>query len=102
MGKLNVVSAVANLQKEMEYYREIAQECREVIRQLAGEVLPGGYKYIHPADVAWLFNQTKNENFDVRKLGIAKNCKEENFLVIDGQTYKQSVYMPIEHKDFMK
>jgi hypothetical protein len=97
---VNIVSAVANLQKELDWYREQYRECQAIIKQLVDG--PGEFEYIHPFDVAEMFNNAKSNDFiDVWTTG-SHPVDFNGFFEINesGKKYKQSVNIPAKTKNF--
>ena len=93
---MNVVSIVANLQKECDYYKEQCKEYAAVVKQLTEGVKPGEVEYIHPFDVYDLLNTSPVDYVDVIK------CREENvFELENGKKYKQSVCIPAKTKNIV-
>lgn len=88
---MNVVAIVANMQKELDYYKEAFAEMQAVIKQMAGQP-PLGFEYIHPYDFAELINVT-----DVGHIEMSMNGK---FATVDYKKYKQSPYIPARTKNF--
>ncbi len=50
---MNLISAIANLQKAHDYYEQELKDARGVIKQLTEG--PGEIEYIHPLDLYDLF-----------------------------------------------
>jgi hypothetical protein len=92
---MNVVAAVANMQKELDYYKEIAAEMRGVIKQMAGQP-PDGFEYIHPYDLSEIMNRT-----DVLDIEMNPSTKRSEFITIDNKKYKQSPHIPAKTKRFI-
>ena len=86
---MNVLSAVANLQKQADYYKKACEEMKEIIQQLVGNP-PKGFEYIHPHDVA--------EMFDKGYLDVL--IRPDQIIEHDGKTYKQSPYIPANTKKY--
>ena len=92
---MNVVSAVANLQKELDYYKEISKEQAAIIKQLVDG--PGEFEYIHPWDVADLLNElSKNDTIDFYKGYVDFSSVFQ--LTSNGKKYRQSVHIPAKTK----
>lgn len=83
---MDIISAVANLQKERDYYRDAVKECQGVIKQLLEG--PGEFEYIHPMDLGELLS-AKTGITDVYKVG--DNTFELPRLE---KKYKQSIWIP--------
>ena len=85
---MNIVSVVANMQSELDYYKDQCKELHEIVDQLNGKP-PKDYEYIHPYDLADLLNNTSySELVDIYKSNnIIKFAKS-------GKIYKQSSNMP--------
>jgi hypothetical protein len=92
MERLNVVSAVANLQKEVEFYRQEYKECREIIKQLTGEGSSNGVRYINPKDLALMYRKALDDK------NILLGVDGSSMFVVNGQRYKQSVNIPAVNK----
>jgi hypothetical protein len=88
---MNIVSAVANLQKELDYYKDVAKEQAEIIKQLVEG--PGEFEYIHPHDLGVLL-EARNSS----ELGQGPELKSCTIFEIDGKKYKQSAYAPVKTK----
>jgi hypothetical protein len=89
---MDLVSAVANLQKERDYYKESSKEQQEIIKQLTEG--PGEFEYIHPYDVGVLMN-----NLHVSQLiKFSVHGTDNEFFELDGKKYKQSVFIPAKTK----
>jgi hypothetical protein len=87
-----IIGAVENLERELQYYREVAKEQEAIIKQLhRGYALPGEVTYIHPADFMEIVN-----NLDARHLDIYSDpdSHKNGVHVVLGIPYAQSPYMP--------
>lgn len=82
---MNIVSAVANLQKECDWLKDERRELREIIKQLTG--IPTDVTYIHPHDVMTFFCKGKLPN--------ASFNNDNNTFTLDGKRYKQSPHVPV-------
>ena len=90
---MNIVSAVANLEKERDYYRDAIKECQIIIKQLIEG--PGEIEYIHPWDVAEMFYA---EPFvDIYKTNVPTSDIIE--IAKTGKKYKQSIWIPAKTKN---
>lgn len=89
---MNVVSAVANLQKELDYYKDVCKEQKEIIKQLTEG--PGEIEYIHPFDMGEILNSPENQIVDLWKVSGPGNSIVE----IEGKKYRQSAFMPAKTK----
>lgn len=97
---MNVVAIVANMQKELDYYKEVAAEMRAIIKQMSGQP-PDGFEYIHPYDFAELINATDVSHVDVYAYSTGRRTASGNGIVtIDNKKYKQSPYIPAKSKKF--
>lgn len=81
---MNVVSAVANLVKEKDYYKTFVEEAKAVIKQLSEG--PGEVEYIHPLDFAEVFQSITV--VDVFRQGELYEFPKT------GKLYKQSILVP--------
>lgn len=77
------------LLREIEYLRDSVKTQTEIINQLTGK--PGEYEYIHPFDVA---DMIEDLTVDEILLIDGSVFSEHNYLIIDGQKYKQSPFIP--------
>lgn len=87
---MNVISAVANLVKERDYYKEQYEDCKAVIKQLVDG--PGEIEYIHPLDVHDFI-----KGMDIIDLWLdPMKVKDSEVIEIarTGKKYKQSVNIP--------
>jgi hypothetical protein len=93
---MNVVSIVANLQKECDYYKEQCEECKQIIKQLTDG--PGEFEYIHPFDVSAMLNDDTSNTY----IDIWKSPNQASIFTIgrSGKKYKQSVNIPAKDKRF--
>lgn len=92
---MNVVSAVANLVKERDYYRDLVSEAQDVIRQLTEG--PGNIEYIHPMDLANVLNDMTITGANVIKDdGYTASGKDIEIIEAVGskKKYRQSIMMP--------
>lgn len=88
---MDIVSLVANLVKEKDYYKEAFDECRAIITQLTEG--PGKIEYIHPNDLHEMLNDPKsNQIIDIWKF----NSGKVDIITVPktGKEYKQSAYIP--------
>jgi hypothetical protein len=97
---MDVVSIVANLQKERDWYKEQFKECQAIIKQLVDG--PGEFEYIHPFDVAEMFNIAGGTDFiDVfTKSSYAADTNGCFIWGSSGKKYKQSPNIPAKSKNF--
>ena len=97
---MNIVSAVSNLQKAHDYYKQQAEEAREIIKQLIEG--PGEIEYIHPLDLSEMLNSITvgDDITDVYKTGGPDVDTEIVTLAKTSKEYKQSVLMPVRSKIF--
>lgn len=83
--------AVDALERELEYYKQVSREQKEIIEQLhRGYPLPDKPVYIHPYDFMSLI-----QNVDL-SVYIPHN---KSIIVINGVFYKQSPHMPQVNKE---
>lgn len=84
---MNVVSAVANLQKERDYYKECTEELQAVVKQITEG--PGEVELIHPLDLGEMLN-------DLKIVDVYKNEKviTLNLNTPAAKKYKQSIFAP--------
>lgn len=87
---MNVVSAVANLQKERDYYEANLKEAVEIIKQITEG--PGLIEYLHPYDLAEMLNYSASQTIDVIKTKV----DGRETLSIIGKDYRQSVWAPLK------
>ena len=85
---MNVLSAVANLQKQADYYKKACEEMKEIIQQLVGNP-PKGFEYIHPFDVCEM-SQSLEDLISY----------PNGLIEFDGKKYKQSPYIPAKTKKY--
>jgi hypothetical protein len=85
---MNVISAVSNLVKERDYYREMLSEAQDVIKQLAEG--PGEVELIHPLDFSEILQG--KPLLDVAK--ITTPYGEIYDLMKSAKKYKQSILVP--------
>ena len=86
---MNVVSIVANVVKERDYYKESFEECRAIIKQLTEG--PGEFEYIHPFDIAEMINDpNSNQIIDPSGLILFPKTRKK---------YKESVNIPAKTKN---
>lgn len=93
---MNVISAVANLQKERDWYKSQYEDAQGIIKQLA-EGPSGDFEYIHPLDVCELISSVTliaDKPVNVYKSG------ELLEFPATGKKYKQSVLIPSKTKLF--
>jgi|ERR1700676_473758 len=93
-----IIGAVENLERELQYYRQVAKDQEGIIKQLhRGYALPGEVTYIHPMDFMEIVNNlsvchlTAYSDPDSHKNGVH---------VVLGIPYVQSPYMPQITKNF--
>lgn len=85
---------VDQIVKELEYYKQKAEEQQEIIEQLTGTGKPKGYVYMHPFDVSELMNRHDfNQMIDVYSLR-ALNPGIKNEIRIGGRVIRQSPLIP--------
>lgn len=91
---MNTVSAVANLQKQCDYFAERFKEALAVIKQLTEG--PGEIEYIHPLDLYDMLETHQNEECvtDVFINGRKSNDKTAIEIAKTGKKYKQSTLIP--------
>ena len=77
---MNIVSAVANLQKELDYYKAMAVEQREIVHQLV----------FGPRDVEYINPQDLTERWKTEPLPLVNAA---------GMPYKASFYIPARTKN---
>lgn len=95
---MNIVSAVANLQKELDYYKSVSKEQAAIIEQLVSG--PGEFEYIHPFDLHDYVMSQDLTFADLYKIG--KNDSDCILIVAStGKKYKQSVHIPAKSKKFV-
>jgi hypothetical protein len=68
MPRSELAQYVKEFERELEYYKNLAKEQREIIEQLTGTGKPKGYIYMHPYDLH----------------EYVQNCKVSNLFVTDG------------------
>ena len=86
-------------EKELEYYKKLYEEQKEIIEQLTGTGKPKGYVYMHPFDVAELFNNiTISEVYVNYKTTGTKPT--DDYITVHGRNIKQSPYIPATSKNF--
>jgi hypothetical protein len=97
---MNIVSAVANLQKELDYYRDVAKEYAAIVRQLTEGVKPGEVEYIHPFDVAEMLDAPDA----IHMIDVWKKTDRTLGEIIEignpKKKYKQSALIPAKSKRF--
>jgi len=81
---MDIVSMVANLVKEKDYYKNLAEEAKVVIKQLSEG--PGEVEYIHPIDFGDLIDG--NIFMDIARQG------EVYEILKTGKKYKQCILVP--------
>lgn len=86
------------VEKQLEYYKNLVIEQKEIIEQLTGTGQPRDYFYMHPMDVGEEMSKaTFHMNFspylDVKKLA-------DNELIMHGRRIKQSPHIPVTTKVF--
>lgn len=90
---MDIVSAVANLVKERDYYKALHEEAKGVIKQIVEG--PGNVEYIHPMDLAEIWNA--HSLVDVAKLSQGNSSDTYEFMK-SGKKYKQSILVPRKFK----
>ena len=88
---MDVVSLVANLQKQLDYYKNMAEEQAAIIRQLTSG--PGDIEYIHPLDMSEILNSLVKDQAD-----IFINKEDRDVIRVSGKLYKQSTHIPAKSK----
>jgi hypothetical protein len=94
---MNVVSAVANLQKAHDYYADELKDAKAIIKQLTEG--PGEIEYIHPYDVYDMLNSAIAED------GMTDIYVDGSMIIQiakTGKKYKQSCLIPAKSKNFKK
>jgi hypothetical protein len=90
---MNVISAVANLTKERDYYKESLEECKAVIKQLVEG--PGEIEYIHPRDMFDILNSIDVMEFDVNIGPLITDYTSTK----TGKKYRQTPWIPAKSKN---
>ncbi len=94
---MNIVSAVANLQKAHDYYKEELEDAKAIIKQLVEG--PGEIEYIHPFDLYEMIEAHQN----VECVTDVFVNKKKDSAVIEiaktGKKYKQSPLIPAKTKN---
>lgn len=84
------------LEKELEYNRKVVKEQQEIIEQLTGTGQPKGYVYMHPFDVAELFNKLSIVDIYI----VSPQPDVKNLIYANGRQIKQSPHIPAVSKNF--
>jgi len=93
---MNVVSAVINLQKELDWYKQTFKEAQEVIKQMSGQP-PEGFEYIHPWDFAELL---MNAEILPEITLVNRATSQPIYEMVNGKRYKQSALIPAKTKKY--
>lgn len=90
----SITGEICAIARELKYYRGIAHEQAEVIKQLSGEPTEGGVVYIHPSDFMILINSIREPDYWLEYRS-GDMVRSES---IGGVRYKQSAFMPVHFK----
>ncbi len=92
----SIVAAVRNLQAAHDYYKDLYDDSRAVIKQLTEGIKPGEIEYIHPMDFSDMLNDAPLSDVYVSShdSGELKNI----FELLNGKKFKQSTLMPQKSK----
>ena len=93
VGTILTRELAENLAIELDYYQRRTQEQQEIIEQLTGTGKPKGYIYIHPLDIAELFEKHCT---DEAVFVDVENKPEDDLIRLDGKVYKMSPYIPVK------
>lgn len=92
IGTLLVREFAERMSLEIDWLEHKNQEQEEIIEQLTGTGKPKGYIYIHPLDLAVVFDKLNviNEPIDVTTVPYDKY----DLIHVDGKVYRQSPFIP--------
>lgn len=98
-GQLSLMAV--HVEKELEYYKKLALEQKEIIEQLTGTGQPKGYVYMHPADVADAMNAMSVSDMWIYRGGTKFESPDYEIIQLNGRRIRQSPHIPATSKNFV-